>query len=123
MAAGALTGKRVLVVEDEMLIALLVEETLTDAGCIVVGPFARVPAALEAARAEDVDAAVLDINVAGEMVFPVAYALEERGIPFLFVTGYGRAALPSDRPNWDACTKPIRAHQLTEYLARKIGLS
>jgi DNA-binding response OmpR family regulator len=83
-----LTNKRVLVVEDEILVALLVEDMLADAGCVVVGPFSRVPQALAAAKTEPIDIALLDVNVAGEMVFPVAHALEERGIPFLFVTGY-----------------------------------
>ena len=62
---------------------------LADAGCIVIGPFARVSNALAAAKLEAVDLALLDGNVAGEKVFPVGHALEERGVPFLFVTGYG----------------------------------
>ena len=101
-----------------MLVSLLVEDMLADAGCVVVGPFARVPAALAAARVEAVDVALLDVNVAGEMVFPVAYALEERGIPFLFVTGYGQAALPPSRPRWRACAKPFQPQHLAECLAR-----
>lgn len=113
-----LAGKRVLVVEDEMLVAMLVEDMLADAGCVVVGPFARLSAALEAARVEAVDVALLDVDVAGEMVFPVAHALEERGIPFLFVTGYGQAVLPPDRPHWTACTKPFQPEHLTERLAQ-----
>lgn len=116
----ALAGRRVLVVEDEMLVALLVEDMLTDAGCIVIGPFARVADALAAAKAQLVDLAVLDVNVAGEKVFPVAHALEERGVPFLFVTGYGQAALPQDRPDWEAVAKPFFAEHLAERLARRI---
>lgn len=118
MMRPELAGKRVLVVEDELLVAMLVEDMRADAGCIVVGPFARVPAALAAARVEAVDVALLDVNVAGEMVFPVAHMLEGRGIPFLFVTGYGQAALPPDRPHWKACVKPFRSRHLTECLAR-----
>ena len=68
-----LAGKRVLVVEDELLVALLVEDMLAEAGCIVVGPFARVRDALAAVQAEAIDVALLDVNVAGERVFPVAY--------------------------------------------------
>ncbi len=120
MTHPELVGKRVLVVEDELLVAMLVEDMLADAGCIVVGPFARVTTALAAARMAAVDVALLDVNVAGEMVFPVAYVLEERGIPFLFVTGYGQAALPSNRPHWKACAKPFQAQHLTECLARTI---
>lgn len=115
-----LIGKRVLVVEDEFLIAMLIEEMLDDAGCVVVGPFARVADALTAARTETVDVALLDVNVAGEPVFPVAYQLEERGVPFLFVTGYGQIVLPKERPDWEAQPKPFRAAQLTSHLARKL---
>jgi DNA-binding NtrC family response regulator len=116
-----LAGKRVMVVEDELLVALLVEDMLSEAGCTVVGPFARVAEALAAARTEILDAALLDVNVANEKVFPVAYVLEERGIPFLFVTGYGQAALPSDRPDWEACAKPFQPEQLALHLARKMN--
>jgi DNA-binding NtrC family response regulator len=118
-----LARKRVLVVEDEWLIALLLEDTLQEAGCVVVGPFARVPEALSAATTEYLDAALLDVNVAGEKVFAVAYALEERRIPFLFLTGYGEAVLPSDRPKWEACAKPFQTEQLLANLARKIGFT
>lgn len=118
-----LAGKRVLVVEDEMLVALLVEDMLIDAGCIIIGPFARVSDALAATKAEAVDLALLDVNVAGEKVFPVAKALEERGVPFLFVTGYGQEALPQDRPDWQAVAKPFLPEQLAEQLARKIKTS
>jgi DNA-binding response OmpR family regulator len=115
-----LAGKRVLVVEDEMLIALLVEDMLADADCIVIGPFARVSDAFAAAKTEAIDLALLDVNVAGEKVFPVAHALDERGIPFLFLTGYGQSALPQDRPDWEAVVKPFFPEKLAERLARKV---
>ncbi len=120
MRHSELAGKRVLVVEDELLVAMLVEDMLLDAGCVIVGPFARVAEAMAAARTMPVDVALLDVNVAGEMVFPVAYILEERGIPFLFVTGYGQAALPRDRPDWAACTKPFRPDHLFDCLTRRL---
>lgn len=104
-----------------MLVALLVEDVLLEAGCVVIGPFARVPAGLAAAKDEMVDVALLDVNVANEKVFPIAYALEERGIPFLFVTGYGDEALPKDRPDWEACPKPYQPGQLAAQLARILG--
>ena len=115
-----LAGKRVLVVEDEMLIALQLEDMLADAGCIVVGPFARVADALAVAKAEIVDLALLDVNIAGEKSFPVAHVLEKRGVPFLFVTGYGQAALPHDRPDWEAVGKPFFPDQVAERLAQKV---
>jgi len=120
MTGSALAGKRVLVVEDEYLVALLVEDMLSDAGCIVIGPFSRVRDALAAADTEVVDIAVLDVNVAGEMVFPVAHLLEKKGTPFLFVTGYGQAALPRDKPGWVACKKPFQSGHLIECLLRKM---
>jgi DNA-binding NtrC family response regulator len=123
MKPPTLAGKRVLVVEDEYLVALVLEDVLSDAGCTVVGPFARVQDALAAAKVEVVDVALLDVNVGGEMVFPVAYLLEEKGTPFLFVTGYGRAILPRDRSNWEACTKPFQPEQLVECLTRKLKAS
>ena len=94
---------------------------LLDAGCIVVGPFASVEEGLVAAKVEDVDIALLDVNVAGEMVFPVAYLLERAGTPFLFVTGYGEAILPRDRPTWEACSKPFHPDELTKRLAQKVN--
>ncbi len=120
MSRPNLAGKRVLVVEDEWLVAMLIEEVLEDAGCVVVGTFARVPAALAAAQTVAVDVALLDVNIAGEQVFPVAHALAARGVPFLFLTGYGENALSRDHPGWDACAKPFRPVQLIEHLARTL---
>ena len=114
-----LIGKRILVVEDEFLVAMLIEDALTDAGCIVVGPFSRVPEARVAAEQHAVDFALLDVNVAGEKVFPVAEALEARGIPFLFLTGYGAVALPKDRPDWEACAKPFDPGNLIARLEQR----
>lgn len=84
----SLGGKRVLVVEDEMLLALDLEEGLRDAGCEVVGPAGSLRSALRLAENSDIDAAILDVNLAGERVFPVALVLSERGIPFVFATAY-----------------------------------
>ena len=123
MKDARLAGKRVLVVEDEYLVALEVVNTLIDAGCIVVGPFASVQEALAAAKVENVDLALLDVNVAGEMVFPVAYFLEQAGTPFLFATGYGQSFLPRDRPNWDVCSKPFHLKEVAERLAQKVKLT
>ncbi|MDT7952611.1 MAG: response regulator [Acetobacteraceae bacterium] len=123
MSPSCLVGKRVLLVEDEMLVAMLVEELLAELGCIVLGPYGRVAPALAAIETELVDVAVLDVNIAGEKVFPVAHALERRGVPFLFVTGYGESALPRDRPNWEACVKPFHMHELAERLASKLEMA
>jgi DNA-binding NtrC family response regulator len=115
-----LLGLRVMLVEDEMLVSLMVEEMLTDVGCIVVGPFARVDQALLAALHQSVDIAVLDVNVAGVKVYPVAEALAARKIPFLFLTGYGREAVPKEHPDWAFCSKPFRADKLLTMLEEQV---
>ena len=115
-----LFGKRVLVAEDEILVAMLLELILADAGCTVIGPFGRVSDALDALATETVDVALLDVDLSGEKVFPVADALSGRNVPFLFVTGYGRSALPKDHQDWEAVSKPFVPEQLAERLARKV---
>ena len=110
-----LAGKRVLIVEDETLVALLLEDTLADFGCIPVGPPCNTVAkALEVVGAETLpfDLALLDVNLKGEKVYPVAYALAERHIPFLFVSGYGEKALPPGLSDWKVCVKPFTVSEL-----------
>jgi CheY-like chemotaxis protein len=109
---AALEGIRVLVVEDEYFVAILIEEILESAGCIVRGPIPRLPEALDAVVHNDYDAAVLDVNLAGERINPVADALSERNVPFLFVTGYGASALPSEYAKRPHVCKPFRMNEL-----------
>ncbi len=78
-----------------MMVAWAVEEVLSDWGCTVVGPAARVGEALAMLGAEAIDMAVLDISLDGQRSYPVADALQARGVPFAFLTGYGRDSLPS----------------------------
>ncbi len=92
---GWLKGKRILVVEDEALIAVMVEDMLVDMGAEVVGPAATIDDAVELARNEALDAAVLDVNVRGQRIDPVADTLMARGVPVLFATGYGEVKLAS----------------------------
>lgn len=80
--------RRVLVVEDDFLVALTTIDVLESIGCEIVGPAARVAAAFEFIQSESLDAAVLDINISGEMAWPVAEELQRRGVPFLFLTAY-----------------------------------
>ena len=91
--APKLKGLRVLVVEDEALVAFQLEDMLAELGCAVIGPASRVGQALDLLGRERVDAAVLDVNVAGELVYPVADALTAQGLPYIFATGYGAAGL------------------------------
>lgn len=112
-AAPSLEGKRVLVVEDEMLLALDLEEGLLEAGCLVVGPAGNLRVALRMAEAEDIDAAILDVNLAGERVFPVAQILNERGIPFVFATAYAgtEELYPADVKSAPRLAKPYSVAQ------------
>ena len=87
-----LKGLKVLVVEDQAPIALQMEDMLVESECEVVGPASRVGQALRLLSDNAVDAAVLDLNIAGELVYPVADALDARGLPYVFATGYS----PSD---------------------------
>ncbi len=109
-----LKGLRVLVVEDEALVALQLEDMLTDLGCAVIGPAARVHQALDLLDGFRLDAAVLDLNVAGELVYPVADALARRGIPFIFATGYGADGLAPPYRHRPILQKPFLLGQLRQ---------
>ena len=102
-----LSGKRVLLLEDEFLIAVLLEDIFCDQGCIVVGSYSTVSAALAAAEGADIDLAVIDLNIGGERSYPVAEALDRRGLPFLLVTGYGVDGPFGDQSRWPTLTKPF----------------
>ena len=85
-----LSGMRILVVEDEPLLAMASADLLADSGCTVAGPVSSVKQGMRLIEHEAIDGAILDINLRGEMVFPLADALAERSIPFVYVTGYGK---------------------------------
>ena len=120
MAETALTGRRVMLVEDEVLVAMLVETALEEENCTIVGPYGDVGAALQAARSEVFDLAVFDVNLAGELVYPVAEALAERSVPFLLLSGYGEAALPENRKHWPVCATAVQ-HARTGLDAGTVG--
>jgi two-component SAPR family response regulator len=83
------SGNRVLLVEDEILVAMMMKDILTELGFTVIGPFSRLADAMVAAVHDEIDAGIIDINLGGEFVYPVADVLAARQIPFVFVTGYG----------------------------------
>jgi CheY-like chemotaxis protein len=116
MSDGDLNGLRILVVEDEAAISLLLEDMLLDFGCEVIGPAARLSAALEAVSREQVDLAILDVNVAGEPIYPVAEALAQRSIPFVFSTGYGSAGIRDTFRDRPVLQKPFAQHDLKQKL-------
>src|SRR5208337_285243 len=91
MEQGAgLSGLKILVVEDEPLVAMALDDSLTDSGYTVVGPASSLKTGMRLIEEHAVDGAVLDVNLRGEMVFPLADALAKRSIPFVYVTGYGK---------------------------------
>lgn len=115
--AKSLAGRRVILVEDEILVALLLEDMLEEIGCQVVGVASSVEEALALAATADAEVALLDVNIAGELVYPVAERLQERCIPIVFSTGYESSALPE---RWRSCpilNKPYGVKQLKSALS------
>jgi CheY-like chemotaxis protein len=108
-AAGTLQGLRVLVVEDEALVSMLLEDMLADHGCEVAATASRISQALDlvADGGLTFDAAILDVNLGGEPIFPVAEALAARGAPFVFATGYGAGGLPESWRSRPTLQKPF----------------
>ena len=107
--------RRVLIIEDDALIALELEQTLQDRGVMVVGPFGSVDRALPAAG-NGLDGAVLDINLGDEDVFPVADALSDIGVPFMFLTGHSDSKLPARHQGRPVMRKPYLPNQLVALL-------
>ena len=115
--------RRILVVEDEYLIADDLAHDLRGLGAEVVGPIASVGEALEAVQAEErLDGAVLDINLNGEMVFPVADALRERNVPIIFTTGYEEGVIPARFGDIHRCEKPVTMIRLKKAVATALEL-
>jgi CheY-like chemotaxis protein len=106
----------VLVVEDELVIAVTIEDVLRALGCEIVGPVATVEKALKLARDEMFDVAILDVTIRGGKVYPVAELLLARGIPFVFASGYGGWALPEALRDQPRLTKPFTVAALEEQI-------
>lgn len=116
MNGKTLEGMRILVVEDDYLVAMDLQEFLEDSGAQVIGPAPTLKRALELVEAEGdrLDAAVLDINLRGERSYPVADRLTARGISFVFTTGYRDVAKPY--ANLPRCEKPVDKSRLLELI-------
>ena len=110
--------QRVFIVEDEFMLVMLLEELLPTLGYAVAGSAASVEQALTGLEAGEIDLAVVDVNLAGNESFPVADALRERGIPFLFTTGYGQQGLPERFADAPVLAKPYRRHDIEAALAQ-----
>jgi len=122
MTDRSLAGSRILLVEDEMLVAVLIEELLENLGCDVVASVARPAQALKAIEGLEIDAALLDLNLGGQDGFAVAARLEERGIPFVFATGYGGGAAEGRFEGRPVLAKPFSPTQLRDALRSVLGL-
>jgi DNA-binding response OmpR family regulator len=107
-----LKGVRILLVEDEGLVAMSVEDMLAELGCEVTASAAHLDVAIEKARAGGFECALLDVNLRGKEVFPVAEILSEQGIPFAFLSGYGRAGLPEKFRTRPVAAKPFQIEEL-----------
>ena len=111
-------GRRVLVVEDDFLVSLTTVDFLESLGCEVVGPAARLAAAFEFAQSESLDAAVLDINIAGDMVWPIAEVLRRRGVPFIFLSAHPRLSeIPILFTAVPRLEKPLEQNRLLRQLS------
>jgi len=116
--SGAAGKHRVLVVEDEMLIGMLLEDMLTDLGHEVAAIIPRLKEAMAAVDRETYDLAILDVHLHGESAFPVAEALIAKGIPFVFATGYGERGLPENYRGRPVLQKPFAKDDLERVLQR-----
>ncbi len=117
-------GRRILVAEDEYMIADEIVTELAAAGAEVVGPAPTVAAALSLVEAAgSLDAAVLDVNLNGEMIWPVLDALTARGVPILLATGYDAGVAPAAHAHLPRCEKPVDARDLLRALAKRLAAS
>jgi CheY-like chemotaxis protein len=108
--------RRVLVVEDELMIRMLLEDMLGELGYTVSAAAARLDEAMQAAQEGEFDIAILDVNLNGESISPVADVLAARGIPFVLATGYGEGGMPDGYRDRPALKKPFQLHNLKHTL-------
>ena len=118
---AGLRGKKILIVEDETLISMLFEDILAELDCQVVGPALNLKQALDLARTAEMDAAVLDVNLGGDPIFPVAEILVERGVPLVFASGYGSTGLPDRWQSQPTLPKPFTSDEVAVALQRLVG--
>ena len=119
MTDRTLRGCRVLVAEDDYMLADELRTELGEADAVVIGPAATIEDALNLIRSEpEIDGAVLDVNLRGEMIFPVADVLLQRGVPFLFTTGYDASVIPTRFECVVRCDKPINIQKIIQAIGR-----
>lgn len=118
MQIGPVEVRRILVVEDEMLLAMNLEDMLVEMGHTVVGVATRISQAVAMAECSEIDLAILDLNLAGTLSFPVADVLRRRGIPFIFASGYGINGLADNYRAEIVLAKPYSASDLDTAISR-----
>jgi CheY-like chemotaxis protein len=116
-----LSNREVLVVEDEMMIAMLIEDMLEEFGCKLVGPATSVPRALELIANESIEIAILDLNLNGQDTYAIADALQQKNVSFIFATGYGSAGLRKEYENRPILQKPFQQKDLEIALVQTLG--
>lgn len=114
---------RILIAEDEAITSMMIEDVVLGLGCTVVGPAGRLRDALRLAAEGELDGAVLDVNLNGEPIYPVAETLAARQVPFVFLTGYGAAGLDSAHAHRRVLQKPFRAAELSRLLSAEFRLA
>ena len=118
MSQGSSAGsKRVLVIEDELMIRMLLQDMLDDLGHTLAGEAGRIDEAVTLAKQAEFDIAILDVNLNGEPISPVVEVLVERGLPFVFATGYGQRGVPEPYRRTPTLQKPFQADALEKALA------
>jgi CheY-like chemotaxis protein len=110
--------RRVLVIEDEVIVGMLLEDMLDELGCEVAAVSTHIEEALQLARTLDIDLAILDVNLGGKQSFPVADVLKNRGVPFMFATGYGAQILKPPYSGTPTLQKPFQFDDLQRMLAQ-----
>lgn len=116
-----LRGLRVLIVEDEAMLAMLLEDILSDFGCEVVSTASRFEDAMDKASILPLDIALLDVNLGGTQSFPIARTLDSRKVPFVYATAYG-AFMPDDAPPAPIVSKPFALSDLTHAMSVAVGI-
>src|ERR1700691_4611087 len=112
------SDRRILLVEDEIFVVWLLEDMLADLGCTVIGPASSVNQALAMIDTEVIDAVVLDVNLNGQVSYPIADALAARGVPFVFSTGYDKDTLLDGYRTFSVLQKPFHRSELSNTLAK-----
>jgi CheY-like chemotaxis protein len=114
-------GRRVFLVEDESLVTMLIEDNLAELGCVIAGLASRFGDAMEKAKFLSFDVAILDVNLNGEQTFPIAEALLDRGVPFVFSTGYGVTILTPPLQGVPVLAKPFQLRDLETALCAALA--